>query len=114
MIPSEKTAAQTIPEIKLNYRVAKPKNSDPLRLLVIHSDNPNCDPEILYQLAYAAANLRGIEKVSTKREDGVKAFAGIFSGTEELVRQVEQTIRKTYSILDPSDSDIGGNKTNIC
>lgn len=108
---NERTMLQTIPEINFNTAPLLPnKKNDPLRLLVIYSEDPKCDAEVLKQLAFAAANLSGIDKVSTKREVGVKVLAGIFAGTEEFVRKVEQTVKNTYSILDPSDSDgIGGN-----
>lgn len=109
---NERTMLQTIPEINFNTAPLLPnKKNDPLRLLVIYSEDPKCDAEVLKQLAFAAANLSGIDKVSTKREVGVKVLAGIFAGTEEFVRKVEQTVKNTYSILDPSDSDgIGGTK----
>ncbi|XP_044754337.1 uncharacterized protein LOC123313493 [Coccinella septempunctata] len=107
----EKSKLQGIPEIKYNQPILPDKDNDPLRLLVIYSEDSKCDPEILKQLAFAAANLKDIEKVSAKREAGVKVLAGIFAGTEEFVKKVEQTMKKTYSILDPSDSDgIGGTK----
>ncbi|KAK9890859.1 hypothetical protein WA026_012204 [Henosepilachna vigintioctopunctata] len=80
---------------------------DAFRQLVIYSENPNADPETLKQLASAAANLEGIEEVTKQGQTtkGVKALAGIFAGTEEFVKKVEETVKKKYAALEPSDSD---------
>lgn len=40
----------------------------------------------------------------------MKSLAGIFAGTETFVRKVEETIKKKYVALEPSDSEgFGGN-----
>lgn len=79
---------------------------DPLRELVLCSKNGNSDPEKLNHLAVQAANLQNTEEVSTKPpSSGVKTIAGVFTGTENLVKKVEENIKKRFTALDPSDSD---------
>lgn len=80
---------------------------DPFRELVLCSKIEDCVPDKLNELATRAANLHQTEEITIKQNasGNVKALAGIFSGTEALVKKVETTIRKKYSVLDPSDSE---------
>jgi transient receptor potential cation channel subfamily V protein 6 len=80
---------------------------DPFRELVINSNNSNFDPEQLKVLALSAANLENIEETTIAKQQtkSVKSLAGIFAGTETFVRKVEETIKKKYAALDPSDSE---------
>nr|XP_015838709.1 PREDICTED: uncharacterized protein LOC658747 isoform X2 [Tribolium castaneum] len=85
---------------------------DPFRELVINANDSNCDPEKLKMLALSAANLKDVEELSVAKPQtkSVKSLAGIFAGTETFVRKVEETIKKKYAALDPSDSEgFGGN-----
>lgn len=79
------------------------ETDDPLRELVLCKD---CEPTTLNALASKAAN---IEIEAAKPSTTIKSLAGIFAGTETFVRKVEETIKKKYVALDPSDSEgIGG------
>lgn len=61
----------------------------------------------LNALATKAAN---IETEIIKPSTTIKSLAGIFAGTETFVRKVEETIKKKYVALEPSDSEgFGGN-----
>lgn len=64
--------------------------------------------DYLKKLASAAANLPTetetipTQKIETKN---VKNLAGIFAGTEMFVKKVEESVRKKYASLEPSDSE---------
>lgn len=82
---------------------------DPFRELVLLSDNVgNVSMDYLKKLASAAANLPTetetipTQKIETKN---VKNLAGIFAGTEMFVKKVEESVRKKYASLEPSDSE---------
>lgn len=80
---------------------------DPFRELVIKASDTDCDPVKLKSLALSAANLHDVEElvINKPQTKSVKSLAGIFSGTETFVRKVEETIKKKYAALDPSDSE---------
>ncbi|XP_060529714.1 uncharacterized protein LOC132704064 isoform X2 [Cylas formicarius] len=83
-------------------------SSDPLRELVLHSNDTNAKPEVLRAYALAAANLpQSNDEIpcQTKATQSVKSLAGIFAGTENFVRKVEENIKKKYSTLIPSDNE---------
>lgn len=83
---------------------------DPFRELVM--SKTNTDPEKLKNLASKAANLQNIEEIRLKPATTVKSIAGIFSGTDTFVKKVEETIKKKYAALEPSDSEgYGGYST---
>nr|CAH7752535.1 unnamed protein product [Callosobruchus chinensis] len=88
---------------------------DPLRELVIASEDEKVDPEKLNFLAQSAVNLVAgderqplasavAQKPQNQMMKNVKTLAGIFTGAETFVKKVEET-KKKYSALDPSDSD---------
>ncbi|KAI4461974.1 transient receptor potential ion channel protein [Holotrichia oblita] len=77
---------------------------DPLRELVLCSRSI-CESEKLETLAAKAANISNADEITLKPNASVKSVAGIFAGTDAFVKKVEQTIKKKYSTLDPSDSD---------
>ncbi|XP_074036359.1 transient receptor potential cation channel subfamily V iav [Leptinotarsa decemlineata] len=84
------------------------KVEDPLRELVLCSNEKDVDPEKLKFLALSAANL--VKEEEAKKNKGqvtksVKALAGIFTGTENFVKKVEENLKKKYAALEPSDSD---------
>lgn len=76
---------------------------DPFRELVL--SKRNTDPNKLKELANRAANLENIEEVPSKPPATVKSIAGIFAGTDTFVKKVEETIKKKYAALEPSDSE---------
>ncbi|KAF5276287.1 hypothetical protein FQA39_LY06636 [Lamprigera yunnana] len=77
--------------------------TDPLHELVLGSKN--FEPEKLNHLAVQAANLTSTEEISSKPPtSGAKVIAGMFTGTETLVKKVEN-IKKKFAALDPSDSE---------
>ncbi|KAB0794778.1 hypothetical protein PPYR_11617 [Photinus pyralis] len=80
--------------------------TDPLRELVLCSKNYEAEPEKLNHLAVQAANLSVTEEITLKppAASGVQAIAGIFTGTDTLLKTVE-TIKKRFVALDPSDSE---------
>lgn len=82
---------------------------DPLRELVLCSRD-KCETEKLQDLAVKAANISNAQEITLKPNISVKNVAGIFAGTGAFVKKVEQTIKKKYSTLDPSDSDGFGGK----
>lgn len=83
------------------------ETDDPLRDLVLCKD---CEPMKLNALATKAANIDALTE-TTKPSTTIKSLAGIFAGTETFVRKVEETIKKKYVALEPSDSEgFGGNK----
>lgn len=89
------------------------ETEDPLRELVLCSKNESCERNRLNALAARAANLSAAEEVVSKPGTSMKSLAGIFAGTETFVRKVEETIKKKYTALDPSDSEGVGGKS-IC
>lgn len=76
---------------------------DPFRELVLSKKND--DPVKLKDLANKAANLQNVEEVPLKPVTTVKSLAGIFTGTDTFVKKVEETIKKKYAALEPSDSE---------
>ncbi|KAK5644509.1 hypothetical protein RI129_005809 [Pyrocoelia pectoralis] len=79
--------------------------TDPLRELVLCSKNYEAEPEKLNHLAVQAANLSVTEEITLKPSpSGVQALAGIFTGTDTLLKTVG-TIKKRFVALDPSDSE---------
>lgn len=85
------------------------ETDDPLRDLVLCSKNSDCEPMKLNALATKAANIETLNE-APKPSTTMKSLAGIFAGTETFVRKVEETIKKKYTALDPSDSEgFGGN-----
>ncbi|XP_057656307.1 uncharacterized protein LOC130893886 [Diorhabda carinulata] len=94
--------------------INSPKVEDPLRELVL-CEEKDADPEKLKFLALSAANLVK-EEPSPKQSSqstsiNVKALAGIFVGTETLIKKVEENLKKKFAALDPSDSEgFGGKK----
>lgn len=76
---------------------------DPFRELVLCKTNT--DPDKLKHLADRAANLNNIEEIPLKPATTVKSIAGIFAGTDTFVKKVEETIKKKYAALEPSDSE---------
>ncbi|KAG5892428.1 hypothetical protein JTB14_003364 [Gonioctena quinquepunctata] len=95
------------------FRISPNQNSssqgkveDPLRELVLCSNDKNADPEKLKFLALSAANLVKEEETSKNQvTKSVKALAGIFSGTENFVKKVEENLKRKYAALEPSDSE---------
>lgn len=87
---------------KLNIKV-----DDPLRELVLYSNNADADPEKLKFLAVSAANLATEELDNTfnKMTKNMKVLTGIFAGTEAFIKNVEDNISKKYSALEPSDNE---------
>lgn len=85
-----------------------PQIEDPLKELVILSDSNHSNADYLKKLAVAAANLPTdaetvpVQKVESKN---MKNLAGIFAGTETFVKKVEESVRKKYANLEPSDSE---------
>lgn len=83
------------------------KIEDPLRELVLYSNDENADPEKLKYLALSAANL--VTEVAGPSSNSVprnmKSLAGIFAGTGNFIRNVEENIAKKYSALDPSENE---------
>lgn len=82
------------------------ETDDPLRDLVILSND--CEPTKLNALATKAANIEA--QAEPKPSTTIKSLAGIFAGTETFVRKVEETIKKKYVALEPSDSEGFGGK----
>lgn len=80
------------------------ETDDPLRDLVLCSKNKDCEPTKLNALATKAANLETLNETA-KPSTTMKSLAGIFAGTETFVRKVEETIKKKYAALEPSDSE---------
>ncbi|KRT78424.1 hypothetical protein AMK59_6801, partial [Oryctes borbonicus] len=89
---------------QLKSSTSEIENVDPLRELVLCS-RIKCETEKLQDLAVKAANISNAEEITLKPNVSVKSVAGIFAGTDAFVKKVEQTIKKKYSTLDPSDSD---------
>ncbi|XP_017777192.1 PREDICTED: uncharacterized protein LOC108563119 [Nicrophorus vespilloides] len=93
---------------KLEEVKRKPKDytsTDPLRDLVLYSRSES--PAFLNDLADRAANLPDFEENVQNVPSAVpnvKSLAGIFAGTESIVKRVEVTVKK-YAALDPSDSE---------
>lgn len=88
------------------------KVEDPLRELVLCSNDKNVDPEKLKFLAQSAANLVNDDELNPQAQGSksMKTLAGIFAGTETFVKKVEENLTKKYAALEPSDSDgFGGN-----
>lgn len=83
---------------------------DPLRDLVLCDKIQECEPNKLNALAVKAANLSIAEEVVSKPGTTMKSLAGIFAGTETFVKKVEETIKKKYAALDPTDSEGCGGK----
>ncbi|XP_072382933.1 uncharacterized protein iav [Diabrotica undecimpunctata] len=88
-----------------------PKIEDPLRELVL-CDEKDADPEKLKFLALSAANLAKEEAHNQSQIQSqpsgvnVKTLAGIFAGTETLIKKVEENLKKTFAVLDSgSDSE---------
>lgn len=102
--PPNLTFSQTLTvQVSNNFPT---KVDDPLRELVLYSNDEEADPEKLKFLALSAANLvtDGADKSNVVSKN-MKAFAGIFSGTGTFLKNVEENITKKYSALDPSDSE---------
>ncbi|XP_050296208.1 uncharacterized protein LOC126736052 isoform X2 [Anthonomus grandis grandis] len=83
--------------------------SDPLRELVLESISPTGNPERMMALAMQAANLPPAEDVvgghEPKAVPSVKNLAGIFAGTDNFVKKMEEKVKKHYLFLECSDSD---------
>lgn len=109
-------AGQPIPTIvSVDY---PPKVEDPLRELVLYSNDKNADPEKLKFLALSAANLvTDASNIPSSPSNlvpkNMKTLAGIFSGTGAFIKTMEENISKKYSALEPSDSDGFGGATNL-
>lgn len=105
------------------------KVEDPLRELVICAEKDE-DPEKLKFLALSAANLAKEEseilrqqqqinqnlcqtQSQDKNPSGLNVLAGIFVGTESLIKKVEGNLRKKFAVLDPSDSEGFGGKISL-
>ncbi|KAL1514086.1 hypothetical protein ABEB36_003405 [Hypothenemus hampei] len=82
--------------------------TDPLRDLVLESMDTN-NPERLNTLAIQAANLPHTDEISLPNENkatpSVKNLAGIFAGTDNFVKKMEEKVKKKYTALECSDSD---------
>ncbi|XP_056638835.1 transient receptor potential cation channel subfamily V member 6 [Diorhabda sublineata] len=103
-IPASSVNSNLLQQIPIN----SPKVEDPLRELVL-CEEKDADPEKLKFLALSAANLVK-EEPSPKQSSqstsiNVKALAGIFVGTETLIKKVEENLKKKFAALDPSDSE---------
>lgn len=83
---------------------------DPLRDLVLCDKNLEYEPNKLNALAVKAANMSTAEEVAAKPATTMKSLAGIFAGTETFVKKVEETIKKKYAALEPTDSEGCGGK----
>lgn len=85
---------------------------DPLRELVLCSNDKDADPEKLKFLAQSAANLVIEEDLNSQVQasKSIKSLAGIFAGTETFVKKVEENLTKKYAALEPSDSEGFGGK----
>lgn len=82
------------------------KVDDPLRELVLYSNNANADPEKLKFLALSAANLvADADKSSHLISKNMRAIAGVFTGTGAFIKNVEENITKKYCALGISDSE---------
>lgn len=83
---------------------------DPIRELVLNGLKRNSDPLKLQEFANQAANIQNFEIIqSQKTEIQVSNLAGLFSGADNYVRKVEETVKKKSPLIDPSDSDSMGN-----
>lgn len=78
---------------------------DPLLELVMRDKQGRCEPEKLNELAARAANLPQTEEISARQTTSVKNIAGIFTGTENFAKRVEDTTKKRRSILESTDSE---------
>lgn len=80
---------------------------DPLRELVLYSNNEDADPQKLKFLADSAANLVAevADQSSNTTSKNMKVLTGIFAGTGTFIKNVESNISKKYSALEPSDSE---------
>lgn len=76
------------------------------------SKNKDCEPTKLNALATKAANLETVGD-TPKPSTTIKSLAGIFAGTETFVRKVEETLKKKYAALDPSDSEGFGGEASF-
>lgn len=85
--------------------------NDPLRELVLYSNNEDADPEKLKFLALSAANLvSDTDKSPHLTSKNMKVITGMFTGTGIFMKNVEENSSKKYSALEPSDSEgFGGN-----
>lgn len=106
---SDSTADQVPkpPQSKLFAKILNTAEStieDPLRELVLSSKHTT-DPNALREIANRAANLQNVEEVPLRPATTVKSIAGIFTGTDTFVKKVEETIKKKYAALEPSDSE---------
>lgn len=103
--PPNMFVAQTVSnEVKQSLAV---EVNDPLRELVLYSNNEDADPQRLKFLADSAANLvsEETEKSSNSTSKNMKVLTGIFAGTGTFIKNVETNISKKYSVLEPSDSE---------
>lgn len=92
------------------------KVEDPLRELVLYSNDKNADPEKLKFLAHSAANLVTEDSNSSSNPipKNMKILTGIFTGTGTFIKNMEDSISKKYSVFDdPSEDEFGG-KLPIC
>ncbi|CAG9772874.1 unnamed protein product [Ceutorhynchus assimilis] len=82
---------------------------DPLRDLVLESLQQENNSERLNTLAFQAANLPQTEEIvlgsDSKAVPSVKNLAGIFTGTDNFVKKMEEKVKKKYSVLECSDSE---------
>lgn len=111
---------QKVPVIPCTVSKPNIDSDDPLRDLVLCSNDKSkeCESTKLNALAVKAANLTVADELQVKPTTTIKSLAGIFAGTETFVRKVEETVKKKYAALDPTDSEgIGGqlnNNNNLC
>lgn len=87
---------------------------DPLRELVLESLVQTHNPERLSILAAHAANLPETEEIKVPCDNSatssVKNLAGIFTGTDNFVKKIEEKVKKRFSALECSDSESFGGK----
>lgn len=90
--------------------------ADPLRDLVLESLAQN-NPARLSVLAAQAANLPDTEEIvscPSTATTSVKNLAGIFAGTGNFVKKIEEKVKKKkYAVLECSDSESFGGKCLI-
>lgn len=79
---------------------------DPMRELILQSITQTCDLNILMKYANQATNLQNFEIIPIQKcEASISNLAGVFAGTEALVKKVELTVKRKSSFMDASDSD---------
>lgn len=79
---------------------------DPMRELIHQSINKTCDPNLLLNYANQATNLQNFEIIPIQKcEASISNLAGVFAGTEAVVKKLEVTVKRKSSFMDASDSD---------